>query len=82
MGSIPGVKVSVSLSDDDLAVLDRYVHRTGLPSRSAGVQHAIRMLAHPTLEEDYAGAWQEWSDTGQDEPWETVVGDGLDSAAR
>jgi hypothetical protein len=40
------------------------------------------MLAHPTLEEDYAGAWQEWSDTGQDEPWETVVGDGLDSAAR
>jgi hypothetical protein len=38
------------------------------------------MLAQ--LEDDYAGARQEWSDTDQDEPWETVVGDGLDSAAR
>jgi len=76
------MKVSVSLSDDDLAALDSYVQLTGLPSRSAGVQRAIRMLAHPTLEDDYAGAWQEWSDTDQDEPWEKLVGDGLDSAAR
>lgn len=53
--------MSVSLSDDDVAILDAYVKRAGLPSRSAGLQHAIRVLRYPTLEDDYANAWQEWS---------------------
>ena len=46
---------------EDVAVLDAYVERTGLPSRSAAVQQAIRMLRFPTLEDDYAAAWDEWS---------------------
>lgn len=74
------MKLSVSLSPEDLATLDAYVEQAGLPSRSAGVQRAIRMLAHPTLEEDYAVAWQEWS--MEQEAWENAVGDGLDNAAR
>jgi Arc/MetJ-type ribon-helix-helix transcriptional regulator len=75
------VKLSVSLSDEDVAVLDAYVEQAGLPSRSAGLQRAVRMLRHPTLEEDYDRAWSDWATGGQDE-WENAVDDGLSNAAR
>ena len=76
------MKLSVSLSDDDVAVLDAYVKRVGLPSRSAGVQRAVQMLRWPTLEEDYAEAWQQWSADDDSEAWESSVGDGVSDAAR
>ncbi|MDO5663480.1 MAG: antitoxin [Brachybacterium sp.] len=72
----------MSLSREDLAVLDRYVEQAGLDSRSAGVQHAIRRLQDPQLEADYASAWEEWEDDGQAEAWAVVSGDGLTDAAR
>lgn len=67
----------MSLSADDLALLDAYVVSRGLPSRSAGVQRAIHMLRHPTLEADYREAWDEWSDSGEESVWEEALGDGL-----
>lgn len=76
------MKLSVSLSDEDVALLDAYVKRAGLPSRSAGLQRAIRMLRYPALEEDYSNAWDEWSATGEDLAWEMVTADGLSDAAR
>jgi antitoxin MazE9 len=76
------VKLSVSLSDEDVAVLDAYVEKAGLPSRSAGLQRAIRMLRYPTLEDDYENAWSEWATAGEAEAWEETVGDGLGNAAR
>lgn len=76
------MKLSVSLSDDELAVLDAYVKNAGLPSRSSGVQRAIRMLRFPTLEQDYRDAWSEWSESGEAEVWESAVGDGLTDVAR
>jgi Arc/MetJ-type ribon-helix-helix transcriptional regulator len=76
------MKLSVSLSDDDVEVLDTYVERAGLPSRSAGVQRAIRMLRYPELEDDYDEAWAEWSTGGEADAWENVTGDGLGDAAR
>jgi len=81
-GSIDGVKLSVSLSDDEVAVLDEYVERVGLPSRSAGLQRAIRMLRYPSLEDDYDKAWAEWSTAGEENEWEQTVGDGLRDAPR
>jgi hypothetical protein len=54
----------------------------GLSSRSAGLQRAIRMLRYPSLEDDYAKAWGEWSASGEDEVWEQTVGDGLRDASR
>lgn len=75
------MKLSVSLSEDDVRVLDEYVARTGLPSRSAAVQQAIRMLRYPALEENYASAWAEWS-AGENDDWDRVVGDGLGDATR
>lgn len=55
------MNLSITLSDDDLAVLDAYVKRSGLPSRSAGLLRAVQMLRHRRLEEDYADAWPQWS---------------------
>ncbi|HYO03465.1 MAG TPA: ribbon-helix-helix domain-containing protein [Mycobacterium sp.] len=75
------MKLSVSLSDEDVAVLDAYVERVGLSSRSAGVQRALRMLRFPSLEDDYGSAWQEWSTTGEERVWDATVGDGLGDAA-
>lgn len=76
------MKLSVSLSQEDVAALDAYIQRAGLSSRSAGVQRAIRMLAHPTLEDDYAHAWSEWAASGEEEVWGSAAGDGFDDDAR
>ena len=76
------MKLSVSISDEDAEVLDAYVQRAGLPSRSAGVQRAIRMLRYSDLEADYGNAWAEWSAVDEDNLWENTAVDGLGDATR
>lgn len=80
------MKLSVSLSDADVAALDVYVANAGLPSRSAGLHRAIRMLRYPTLDDDYRNAWTEWSEGGpegsEEDAWDRTVADGLGDAAR
>lgn len=76
------MKLSISLSDEEVAVLDDYVERVGLPSRSAGLQRAIRMLRYPSLEDDYDQAWAQWSVAGEEDVWEQTVEDGLRDAPR
>jgi Arc/MetJ-type ribon-helix-helix transcriptional regulator len=76
------VKLSVSLTEEDVAVLDDYARSAGLRSRSAALQHAIRLLRHPDLEDDYAAAWEEWRASGEEADWQTTAGDGLDDAPR
>ncbi|HZH22820.1 MAG TPA: ribbon-helix-helix domain-containing protein [Geodermatophilus sp.] len=71
------MKLSISLSEADVAALDEHVRAAGLPSRSAAVQRAIRLLTHRQLEQDYAAASQEWEDSGDREAWEGVTADGL-----
>jgi Arc/MetJ-type ribon-helix-helix transcriptional regulator len=76
------MKLSVSLGVEDVAVLDKYVQVSGLRSRSAALQHAIRLLRHPDLEQDYAAAWEEWESSGEQAAWEGTAADGLSDAAR
>ena len=76
------MKLSVSLSGEDVAVSDDYVARTSLPSRSAGVQAAVQMLRYPNLGEDYASAWAEWFSSEEAGAWDDTVGDGVADAAR
>ena len=76
------MKLSVSLSDEDVAALDDYARAQGLKSRSAALQRAIRMLRHPALEQDYAAAWDEWEASGEEAAWEATAADGLADAAR
>lgn len=72
------MKISVSLNDEDVAFLDRYAatHATG--SRSGAVAAAIRALRDEELEDAYAEAFMEWRESGEQQVWESVVGDGLD----
>lgn len=76
------MKLSVSLSEEDLAGLDRYARASGLRSRSAAIQAAIRLLPDPDLEQDYSEAWEEWAASGEEAAWATTAGDGLLDAAR
>jgi len=76
------MKLSVSLSEDEVAALDKYAHSAGLTSRSAAIQQAIRLLGDPELEESYAAAWDEWEGSGDGATWESTTADGLADAAR
>ena len=76
------MKLSVSLPHDDVVILDDYARATGLPSRSAALHAAVQMLRLPQLEEDYASAWREWEESGEESAWANAVGDGLADAAR
>jgi Arc/MetJ-type ribon-helix-helix transcriptional regulator len=76
------MKLSVSLREDDVTILDEFARAAGLPSRSAAIQYAIRLLRHPDLEQGYAAAWDEWKAAGEEEAWEAVTADGMADAAR
>ena len=76
------MKLSISLPDEDVALLDQHARRCGLQSRSAAVQQAVRLLCHPDLEQEYSNAWEEWTETGERAAWEPTTADGLDHPAR
>ncbi|WP_413450178.1 ribbon-helix-helix domain-containing protein [Georgenia phoenicis] len=76
------MKLSVSLPDEDVAILDEYARTAGLPSRSAALQHAVRMLRLPGLEQDYEAAWQEWQDSGDQAAWDMTAAEGIADIAR
>ena len=76
------MKLSVSLSEEDVARLDKFARAAGLSSRSAAIQRAIRLLEDSELEGAYAAAWDDWEGSGEAQAWAATVGDGLDDAAR
>ena len=76
------MKLSVSLSESEVAALDKYAHAAGLKSRSAAIQQAIRLLGDAELQTAYEEAWQEWEDSGDADPWESAAADGLADAPR
>lgn len=71
-----GMKISVSLPDDDVAFLDHLAERAGMGSRSAALRMAIDLLRARELGPAYADAWQEWAE-GDAEAWEVTAADGL-----
>ena len=81
MSSINDMKISVSLTEEDVRLLDEHARRTGLPSRSAAVHQAVRLLHQVGLEVDYADAWNEWESSADRAAWESADGDGLTDAA-
>jgi Arc/MetJ-type ribon-helix-helix transcriptional regulator len=76
------MKLSVSLPDEDVALLDEFARTAGLPSRSAALHHAVRMLRLPELERHYETAWNEWEASGDEAAWATTTADGVADAAR
>jgi hypothetical protein len=59
------MKSSVSLAEEDVVLLGEYPRTFGLRSRSAAVQHAIRLLRQADLENDSTAAWDDWDSSGE-----------------
>lgn len=76
------MKLSISVTEGDLALLEQYARAAGLRSRSAAVQHAIHLLRQADLEDEYAAAWEDWESSGERAAWEGTVGDGHVDAPR
>jgi Arc/MetJ-type ribon-helix-helix transcriptional regulator len=70
------MKLSVSMSDEDVAFIDEYSGEHGDLSRSAVVQRALALLRARELADDYAAAWDEWAE-GDAEAWVATAEDGL-----
>lgn len=71
------MKLSVSLSEEDVAFLDAYAYEQGFPSRSAVLHKAVRLLRAARLAPEYEGAWQEWAQTDDAALWDAASAEGL-----
>lgn len=70
------MKLSVSMPADDVDFLDAYAEEHALGSRSAAMQHAIRLLRTSELAGSYGDAWIEW-DGADGALWDATAADGL-----
>lgn len=73
------MKLSVSLPDEDVALLDAYSAEHGMSSRSAAVQKAIRLLRAAGLGAAYEEAWSDWEASEDGDLWDAVGNDRVDS---
>lgn len=71
------MKLSISLPDEDVEFLDTYTADHDMPSRSAAVQKAVRLLRASGLGAAYEDAWADWADSEDGELWEPTAGDGV-----
>lgn len=74
------MKLSVSLSDGDVAFLDAYAREHGMDSRSGVLHEALTLLRERALTVDYLAAWDEWADDPDNAVWDSAVADGLDGS--
>jgi Arc/MetJ-type ribon-helix-helix transcriptional regulator len=70
------MKISVSLSEDEVRFLDGYVTKRGMASRSAAVQRAVDLLRTEDLGPAYADAWETWA-TEEAGVWDVTIADGV-----
>ncbi len=73
------MKVSVSLTSEDVQFLDAYAKEQGLESRSAALHRAVRLLRTAELGGTYEAAWDERIADGEAGLWESTTGDGVGS---
>lgn len=71
------MKLSISLTDEDVALIDHFATEGGFASRSAVVQHALTKLRVTELQGSYAAAWNEWDDEGGAGAWDSTAADGI-----
>jgi len=67
------VKISISLTDADVEFLDRMAATGAFGSRSAVIQHALARLQATDLQTDYAQAWNEWQESGDEDVWDSAA---------
>jgi Arc/MetJ-type ribon-helix-helix transcriptional regulator len=74
-----GMKLSVSLPDDDVAYLDQYARTRGTRSRSAALHAAVGALRATELGDAYEDAWRTWASGGEAQAWDATTSDGIAS---
>lgn len=70
------MKLSVSLSEEDIEFIDAFAEHRGAPSRSAVLHRAVAMLRQSQLAESYAEAFTEWDQSSEANAWESATADG------
>ena len=70
------MKISMSLPEEDVVFLDAYAEAKGLPSRSAALHKAVRLLRASGLASAYEAASLEWDDD-DGSLWDVTTSDGL-----
>lgn len=70
-------KLSVSLSDEDVAYLDGIASDLA-GNRSAAIHTLIRLKREFDAQDAYAQAFDEWEDSGEQKLWDQTAGDGLE----
>ncbi|WP_062383643.1 ribbon-helix-helix domain-containing protein [Demequina iriomotensis] len=74
-------KLSISLPEQDVRVLDALVRSGVAPNRSAAVHSAIERLVEAERERDLADqlveAMREWETSGAQGAWDGTAGDGV-----
>jgi Arc/MetJ-type ribon-helix-helix transcriptional regulator len=75
------MKLSISVPDETVELLDRVVKMRGITSRSAAIQQGIDLLVNDSLLASYRVAFAEFDEQGDGEIWDGVAGDGIDDEA-
>lgn len=78
LGSIGGMKISISLEEKDLTFLDKYASDHSLETRSAAMRKAIDALRKEELAWQYEQAFSEWEGSEDQKFWDRFSGDGID----
>jgi Arc/MetJ-type ribon-helix-helix transcriptional regulator len=76
-----GMKVSVSLPEEEVAYLDTYAREHGMDSRSAVVHRAVGLLRTSELGTAYEAAWTSWAATDDAADWAAVDWESVDPQA-
>jgi Arc/MetJ-type ribon-helix-helix transcriptional regulator len=71
------MKVSVSLPEEDVVFLDAYAQAQGLPSRSAVLHKAVRLLRGAELAPAYEDAFTSWQGSADAAEWDVTSRDNL-----
>jgi len=71
------MRLTVNVPAGDVAFLDAYIQKLGIPSRSVAVQQAIRLLRTAELAEAYEAAYEDWHGSEDAKLWDSTSGDGI-----
>jgi UPF0288 family protein (methanogenesis marker protein 3) len=71
-------KLSVSLDPTRINFIEQYQTNHAVRTKSEVVDRALELLQQEELKHQYAAAYQEWEDAGEEIHWASSLADGLE----